>query len=81
MGATAVASIPRLSDAQRMAIRKDALEHLPAGKIVIESPAMMKVGDKRKINTAAGIGIDVCLKTQRRETKNTKVFCGCQPKW
>jgi hypothetical protein len=61
LASTGVASIPRLSDAERMAIRKDALEHLPAGKIAIEAPIAMKVGDKRKIDATAGLGIDAEL--------------------
>jgi predicted secreted protein len=54
----AAAPTTRLSDADRMGKRKEALEHLPAGKIVIEAPTLMKVGDKRKIEATAGIGID-----------------------
>ena len=39
--------------------RREALEHLPKGSVVIDGPTTMKVGEKREFDAIAGLGISV----------------------
>lgn len=55
---------PATGEQRRMAERKQALENLPKGKIVLDAPSSMKVGENRGVH--ANVGINVPVEVLRR---------------